>query len=306
MNKKILVVEDIIGEREVIVEALEDAGFEVKSCRNATDVFSIIDGEDTYFDTVILDLLLEGGFESSFNLIDQLRKSYATTKIIILTSHGTSEHAVRAIKAGAFDFADKPNIYPYEKSDISRILLPKIERASKTDDYSKVRERKRLLRSFSEDQLIDLILIPLLKNMGYFGVQRNAFHGPGEHGKDILPFYKYGDFYERIYYAAQVKTGSISAISGSKSNVHALLDQVKSVLLLSFIDKYDGSRKKIDHCLVCFTGKLSNDAKMILEEATEGRRNIIIVNSDDLLNLLEKWNLSIYFDRICSEITEEK
>jgi len=304
--KTALVVEDIIDERKVIVAALEEAGFEVRSCENTEEAYSIISSSDALFNLVILDLLLEGAFEPSFHLIDRLRQSYPMTKIIILSRHGTSEHTVRAIKAGAFDFVDKPTVFPFEKSDISKMLLPKIEKAFKTDDYSRLSDRKRLLRSFSEDQLIDRILIPLLKKMGYFGVQRNVFHGPGEHGKDILPFYRYGDFYERIYYAAQVKAGSVSAKSGSRSNVHKLLDQVKSALSLSFIDKYDGSRKRIDHCVVFCSGKISTDAKMILEEATEGRRRIIIVEADDLLNLLEHYDLLLYFDRISKETIREK
>jgi CheY-like chemotaxis protein len=295
-SHKILVVEDDDEEREIIASALIKAGYEIVSSSCAEEAYSLI--SKISYDIVVLDLLLGDDFEAAFDLVDQIKKFSPITKVIILSAHGTAEYAVRAVKAGAFDFVDKPLMYPYKPQDISKILLPKIKKALCSDDYAKIPERKKLLQRFSENQLIDKILIPLLKQMGYLGVQRNAFHGPGEHGKDILPFYKYGDFNERIYYAAQVKAGKISARSGVNSNVHTLLDQVRSVLVFSFIDKFDGCRKKIDRCLVVCSGDITNDARKVLEEASEGRRDIIIIEADDLLDLLRRWNLLQYFDRI--------
>ena len=124
-----------------------------------------------------------------------------------------------------------PKILVIEDDDEERetIVSALIEAGYKTTSCNCVEDAYSLI------SLIDKILISLFKKMGYLGVQKNAFHGPGEHGKDILPFYKYGDFNERIYYAAQVKTRKISAQSGARSNIHILLDQVRSVLLFSFI-----------------------------------------------------------------------
>jgi DNA-binding NtrC family response regulator len=58
--------------------------------------------------------LLGDDFEAAFYFVDQIKKFSPITKVIILSAHGTAEHAVRAIKAGAFDFVDKPLMHPYK------------------------------------------------------------------------------------------------------------------------------------------------------------------------------------------------
>jgi CheY-like chemotaxis protein len=295
---RILVVEDKEEDRELIASVLLDAGYETDTCSCAEDAQSLIAGKRNRYDIVVLDLLLGHVFEPAFYLLDQIRRFSPATRTIVLSSHGTAENAVRAVKTGAFDFVDKPFVSHCRTADISAVLLPKIQAALCSDDYDKMAARKRFLEGLSEDELIDEVLIPLLKKMGYLGVQRIAFHGPGEHGKDLLPCYKYGDFNERIYYAAQVKAGRVSASSSGPCSVQTLLNQIQSVLLFSFVDKFDGCRKKVDRCLAVCSGHITNEALTALEAACEGRRDIVIVRSDDLIDLLRRWNLLEYFDRI--------
>lgn len=294
----VLVIEDNAEENEIVGSALCNAHFRVESCIIPEDVFPLLSDPIRLFDVVVIDLLLGSDFEAAFAIISHIRKTLPSTTVIVLSSHGTAEFAVRAVKAGAYDFVEKPKARPYTEYEISSLLLPAIRRALESNDQTQLIEREAKLALFSENELIDLVLIPLLNKMQYLGVQRNAFHGPGEYGRDIMPFYKYGDFNERIYYAAQVKVGDVSAKSGAGSSVYTLMDQARAILSVSFVDKFDATRKRVDRALLVCSGRISSDARHLLEEFSEGRREIILVEGDDLIRLLKANDMIAYFDRI--------
>jgi FixJ family two-component response regulator len=54
----------------------------------------------------VLDLQLRG--ESGLDLLDELRTRRAALPVIVLTGHGSVPASVRALKAGAIDFLEKP------------------------------------------------------------------------------------------------------------------------------------------------------------------------------------------------------
>jgi len=55
---------------------------------------------------LLLDVRLKEG--SGLDLQDELRRRNASLPIIVLTGHGDVPNSVRALKAGAFDFIEKP------------------------------------------------------------------------------------------------------------------------------------------------------------------------------------------------------
>src|SRR4051812_39871203 len=55
---------------------------------------------------LLLDLRLKEG--SGLDLQDELRRRQVELPIIVLTGHGDVPNSVRALKAGAFDFLQKP------------------------------------------------------------------------------------------------------------------------------------------------------------------------------------------------------
>jgi len=57
-------------------------------------------------DAVLLDLRL--GDEDGLKILKQIREIDPSVPVVMLTGHGTVEHAVRAIKMGAYDFMLKP------------------------------------------------------------------------------------------------------------------------------------------------------------------------------------------------------
>jgi ActR/RegA family two-component response regulator len=299
---KVLVVEDSAEEREMIVRGLELAGYTAVPCASVDDTHKLLDETDQHFDLVVLDLLLSGDFEAAFGIISKVRRSRLNAHVVILSAHGCANHAVRAIKAGAFDFVDKPQNLRYTPAGLSSTLVPKLAAALQSTRFSHFQERLDLLSRLSEDSLIDLILIPLFKEMGFLAVERTAFHGPSEGGKDILPFHKYGDFNERIHYAAQVKAGSITATSGSSASAQTLLHQANTALRSSFVDRFDNVRKHLDRFLVICSGTIGNEARRIIEEGIEDKRDLLFLDGSDILDLLSQNGLLLNFDRRMEEL----
>ena len=294
---KVLVVDDDADEREMIIRGLELAGYTVVPCASTADAYALLDEPGQHVPLVVLDLLLGGDFEAAFAFISRIRQSKLEIHVIVLSAHGCAEYAVRAIKAGAFDFIDKPRNLRQSSAGLSSVLIPKLAAALQSTRFSHFRERLDLLSHLSEDSLIDLVLIPLFKQMRFLAVERTAFHGPSESGKDILPFYKYGDFNERVHYAAQVKADSITATSGSTASAQTLLHQANTALRSSFVDRFDNVRKRLDRFLIICSGKIGNEARRIIEEGIEDKRDLIFLDGSDILDLISQNDLLVYFDR---------
>lgn len=82
---------------------------------------------------VLLDIRMPG--MDGFQVIDALREYRARLPIIIMTGHGDIATAVRAMKAGAVDFIEKP----FEE----RILLEMLGKAFATHDHNLIVDERR-------------------------------------------------------------------------------------------------------------------------------------------------------------------
>ncbi len=107
---RILVVDDEEGIREFIAEALEDDGHVAVRAADGGEAAGLLAKRS--FDLVITDLRMPqlDGME----LLRRIRAEQPETEVIVLTAHGTVATAVEAIKAGAFDYLQKPISSPAE------------------------------------------------------------------------------------------------------------------------------------------------------------------------------------------------
>jgi len=100
----LLIVDDERSLRFSIGEWARDMGFtplEVAGGREALEAV-----RESGADAVLLDLRL--GDEDGLKVLKAIREIDPLVPVIMLTGHGTVEHAVRAIKMGAYDFMLKP------------------------------------------------------------------------------------------------------------------------------------------------------------------------------------------------------
>jgi two-component system response regulator AtoC len=107
---RILVVDDEEGVRTFVAEALEAPGIEIVTAADGNEAAALLDRQA--FDVVVSDLKMPG--RSGLDLLARVRASEPETQVILLTAHGTVETAVQAMKAGAFDYLQKPIGSPAE------------------------------------------------------------------------------------------------------------------------------------------------------------------------------------------------
>ena len=105
LNKKILLVDDYPPTRQLIREALNQAGYndvdEAENGREALDKFA-----DNHFDLVISDVMMPG--MGGMELLNRLREVSPDTSVIMITAYPAEELTVSAMKKGAVDFLKKP------------------------------------------------------------------------------------------------------------------------------------------------------------------------------------------------------
>jgi two-component system chemotaxis response regulator CheY len=113
---KILICDDSMLVRKKLKELLKGCGYEnvieAKDGQTAINVY-----KESSPDLVFMDIIMPGknGIEAVKEIIDFDKSA----KIVMASSAGTKEHVKQAIKAGAFEFVQKP----WEKQEINKILL---------------------------------------------------------------------------------------------------------------------------------------------------------------------------------------
>ncbi len=102
--KKVLIVDDEADICELIEITLMRMGIESESALNLTDARKLLDADS--FDLCITDMRLPDG--NGIELVEHVHQHFSELPIAVITAHGNMESAVKALKAGAFDFVPKP------------------------------------------------------------------------------------------------------------------------------------------------------------------------------------------------------
>ena len=100
----VFVVDDNVGVRKSVRALLESAGLAVEAFASGEEFLAAYDPERP--GCLVLDVRLR--HNSGLDLQDELRRRRAMLPIIVLTGHGNVPTSVRALKAGAVDFLQKP------------------------------------------------------------------------------------------------------------------------------------------------------------------------------------------------------
>ncbi|MEF1327444.1 response regulator [Vibrio sp. M260121] len=104
MTLKLLLAEDDVELREVLIEALTLESFEVVACDNAEDALDIASEQN--FDLALFDVVMTG--MTGIEALSALRRLHPNIGIIITTAFATVDVAVDAMKKGADEFLTKP------------------------------------------------------------------------------------------------------------------------------------------------------------------------------------------------------
>jgi RNA polymerase sigma factor (sigma-70 family) len=130
----VFVVDDDLSHRDSLQFLLESVGLEVRSFSSARDFLDEVDPETP--GCLLLDVRMPG--MNGLDLQNELSEAKISLPIIFVTGHGTVPMSVRAMKAGAVDFLEKP----FDEQD----LFNAIHRAIEQDRQTRLK-REQLRRS---------------------------------------------------------------------------------------------------------------------------------------------------------------
>lgn len=138
-GKRILLVEDDKGLREVLQEELEEKGLLVFS---SAQIPPLPLSEPPEW--ALLDLRV--GSESSFDFLTLLKKHYPQVKVVMMTGFGSVASAVKAMQLGADNFITKP------------VNLEMILRAFLSNEVQEPESEKEISLARMEREYIDYVL----------------------------------------------------------------------------------------------------------------------------------------------------
>ncbi len=101
---KVLVVDDDVSVRDIVVESINSAGYMVDSCGNGQEALEKNKAEN--YDLILTDMMMPS--LDGLSLIKNLNLQNNDTDVIVITGFGSIENAVECMKAGALDYLIKP------------------------------------------------------------------------------------------------------------------------------------------------------------------------------------------------------
>ena len=130
-SRRVLVVDDDEGVRQMLSVMLGREGYEVTACAGGRDALNAL--SDSTFDVVLSDVRMPDmdGMELLERVIDQ----YPDSTVILMSAYGNVDSALTAIKKGAYDYISKP----FKKDEVILVLR-------KAEERERLRKENRRLR----------------------------------------------------------------------------------------------------------------------------------------------------------------
>ena len=102
--KHVLIVDDEGDIRELLVLTLMRMGVEAVAARNCAEAYARLN--ERAFDLCLTDMRLPDG--DGLAVLAHIAANYGNTPVAVITAYGSTDNAVSALKAGAFDYISKP------------------------------------------------------------------------------------------------------------------------------------------------------------------------------------------------------
>lgn len=133
----VLIVDDEDRIRQVCSKMLTHEGFDVAQAENAEVGLGMV--AKRHYDIILLDLLMPG--MSGLEALGHIRADHPDTVVIVITGYATLDHAVEAMKSGAFDFVSKP----FSPQDLRLVVTKAIEHTRTLQDIANEKSRVRTM-----------------------------------------------------------------------------------------------------------------------------------------------------------------
>jgi hypothetical protein len=166
---------------------------------------------------------------------------------------------------------------------------------------SELKRREQLtayLQTASEDELIQEVLLPLFRQLGFHRVTVAGHKDKAlEYGKDVWMKYTLPTQHV-LYFGLQAKKGKLDASGVSKAenvNVAEIHNQVTMMLGHEILDPEIGKRVLVDHAFIVAGGAITKAARNWLGNKLDAskRSQVMFMDRDDILNLFVVTNLPL-------------
>ncbi|WP_448093674.1 hypothetical protein [Pseudomonas lini] len=154
------------------------------------------------------------------------------------------------------------------------------------------------LDSCSEDELIEEVLLPLFRQLGFHRITAAGHKDKAlEYGKDIWMKYTLPTLHV-LYFGIQVKKGKLDSAGVGKAgsaNISEIHNQVNMMLGHEIFDSEVSRRVLVDHAFIVAGGEITKQARNWIGNKLDAakRSQIMFMDRDDLLNLYTVTNLAL-------------
>jgi len=220
MSTEILIIDDNADIRDLINHLIIDAGFKTRLAANYNQALNEIDKKLP--DVAIIEVKLDKGDNDGLELLSHIKKKDKNIPVIIITGHANIEMAIKALKAGAFEFIEKP--FNQER------LLNFVNRAVENINLKNKNKEFEDKLFYSYDLIGDSDNIQKIKeqiNKISISESRIFINGPMGSGKELIA--------RKIHKESKRQKGAFVVLNG------ALLDIKKYELELFGEEKNNGS-----------------------------------------------------------------
>jgi hypothetical protein len=158
-------------------------------------------------------------------------------------------------------------------------------------------QRKKQLEEYlnqcSEDDLLEEVLYPLFRQIGYHRVTLAGHKDKNlEHGKDAWMRFQLPS-QQMLYFGIQAKKGKLDAsadstkTNGPNTNIAVIYNQALMMLNSVIMDQEFGREVLVDHCFIIAGGEITKSARLWLGRNLEAskRSQVMFMDREDILNL---------------------
>ena len=103
---EVLVVDDDSSARELLVEFFRSRGFVVAGAQDGRAAIATLQRSNASFGLIVTDLNLPGA--DGFAVLQAARHANPSSYVVIVTGYASLDSAIRAVRAGAYDYLTKP------------------------------------------------------------------------------------------------------------------------------------------------------------------------------------------------------
>jgi len=173
----------------------------------------------------------------------------------------------------------------FDSWEISKVIN---DREDLAELFISSTELQKFIYSASEDQFIEILLVPIMRKMGFVGVSPKGHSDKSlEFGQDIRCFKYQLPTGHWLYFAAQVKAGKITySPTQSEKNIEQILTQVRMAQNKEMYDFETNSFHRPDHVLLIASGQIVEGARSYLCEQLFKSQNSRILFWDS--NLIQE------------------